>query len=147
MMMLMWMRIITAITFGYCGGIVTSAGYFAVINSIGMINRAASVTRTRGHILLYEDAIVTGVIAGTFFSLYRGVFGMPGEVGAVIIAFYGLFAGMFIGLFVVSLAENVKAIPILVKRVNIASGLGLVVTCIALGKAVGHIIYYTILYK
>lgn len=146
-MMLLWIRIIAAATFGYCGGIVTSAGYFAVINSIGMINRAASVTRTRGHILLYEDAIVAGVIIGTFLSLYDGMFSVPKMAGAVIIAFYGLFSGMFIGLFVVSLAENVKAIPILVKRVNIASGLGLVVTCIALGKAVGHIIYYTILYR
>lgn len=146
-MMLVWIRIAAVAVFGFCGGIVTSAGYFAVINSIGMINRAASVTRTREKILLYEDTIVTGVIVGTFLSLYDGAFNVPKAAGAVIIALYGLFAGMFIGLFVVSLAENVKAIPILVKRVNVASGLGLVVSCIAFGKAVGHIIYYTILYR
>ena len=59
---------------------------------------------------------------------------------------YGLFAGMFIGLFVVSLAENIKVMPILVKRTGVAKGIGLIILSMALGKSVGHIIYYLFLY-
>jgi stage V sporulation protein AB len=140
-------RGIGAVLFGLCGGVVTAAGYFAVINSIGMMNRAASVTRTRGHILLYEDFIVAGVVIGTFLSLYKGGFELPKLVGIAAAGVYGLIAGMFIGLFVVSLAENVKAVPILVKRVNFKAGLGMVFLSMALGKAAGHILYYTVLYK
>jgi stage V sporulation protein AB len=84
---------------------------------------------------------------GTFLSLYEGAFPVIKPIGAVIVGLYGLFAGMFVGLLVVCLAENIKAIPILVKRVKFTAGLGLVILCMALGKAVGHILYYTILYR
>jgi stage V sporulation protein AB len=146
-MWLVVLRAVGAVMFGLCGGIVTAAGYFAVINSIGMMNRAASVTRTRSKILLFEDIIVLGVMIGTFLSLYEGAFPVTKPVGAVIIALYGLFAGMFIGLLVVCLAENIKAITILVKRVKFTAGLGFVILCMALGKEAGHILYYTILYR
>ncbi len=146
-MVLMWVYIAAAVLFGLCGGIVTAGGYFAVINSIGMMNRAASVTRTRSHMLLYEDIIVIGVIVGTVLSVFEVNFFLSTLAGGVIAAVYGIFSGMFIGLFVVSLAENIKVIPILVKRVKFKKGLGLVILSVALGKAAGHILYYTILYK
>ena len=66
--------------------------------------------------------------------------GMPGAV------LYGLLSGMFIGLFAVSLAENIKALPIFVRRVRIGAGLGFVVLAIGLGKAAGHLLYYLKLY-
>ena len=53
---------------------------------------------------------------------------------------------MFIGLFAVSLAENIKALPIFVRRVRIGAGLGIVVLAIGLGKAAGHLLYYLKLY-
>ena len=61
-------------------------------------------------------------------------------------AVFGLFSGMFIGLFAVSLAENIKALPIFVRRVRIGAGLGIVVLAIGLGKAAGHLLYYLKLY-
>lgn len=146
-MIIILLKTAIAAVFGFCGGLVTSAGYFAVINSIGMINRAASVTRTRDDIMIYEDMIVLGVMSGTFLSLYDGIFELPSAAGIASVLIYGLTAGMFIGLFAVSLAENIKAIPIFVKRINVSSGIGAVVVSIALGKAVGHILYYTCLYR
>lgn len=136
----MWLRLVMCALFGVCGGVVTAAGYFAVINSIGMMNRAASVTCTRDRILMYEDVIVLGVVCGTYLSLSDNTLEL-GVAGVAVGVVYGLFAGMFIGLFVVSLAENVKAIPIFVKRTGISRGLGLVILFIAIGKAVGHIVF------
>ena len=45
-----------------------------------------------------------------------------------------------------SLAENIKVMPILVKRTGVAKGIGLIILSMALGKSVGHIIYYLFLY-
>ena len=42
------------IMFGTSAGALTAAGYFAVINSIGMINRVAAVTKTTKYIFYYE---------------------------------------------------------------------------------------------
>ena len=53
-------KIIIGVLFGLCGGLATAAGYFAVINSIGMLNRAASVTKTRDKLMLIEDVVVLG---------------------------------------------------------------------------------------
>ena len=45
------LKIIIGVLFGLCGRLATAAGYFAVINSIGMLNRAASVTKTRDKLM------------------------------------------------------------------------------------------------
>ena len=111
-----------------------------------MLNRAASVTKTRDKLMLIEDVVVLGAVSGTFLSLYNGTFRLMNVVSGGLGLIYGLFAGMFIGLFVVSLAENIKVMPILVKRTGVAKGIGLIILSMALGKSVGHIIYYLFLY-
>lgn len=140
------LKMIIGVLFGLCGGLATAAGYFAVINSIGMLNRAASVTKTRDKLMLIEDVVVLGAVSGTFLSLYNGTFRLISVVSGGLGLIYGLFAGMFIGLFVVSLAENIKVMPILVKRTGVAQGIGYIILSMALGKSVGHIIYYLFLY-
>ena len=59
----------------------------------------------------------------------------------------GLFAaGIFIGTFLLCLAETVKALPILTHRVCIKKGIGFIIMFIAVGKCVGHLIYYLLAY-
>ena len=59
---------------------------------------------------------------------------------------FGLFSGMYIGLFLVSLAEMVNSFPIFLRKVRIGKGLGVIILSIGLGKAVGHLVYYFFLY-
>ena len=131
------------IMFGTSAGALTAAGYFAVINSIGLINRVAAVTKTTKYIFYYEEIIIAGAIIGNILSL----FDIRINLGITGIILLGAFAGMYVGLFVVSLAETTKVMPIFVRRVRIGGGLGIIVLMIALGKAVGHLIYYLILYR
>ena len=49
-------------------------------------------------------------------------------------AVFGIFAGVFIGSLAMSLAENLKVIPIAYDRMKLKTGLQSVVVAIALGK-------------
>lgn len=131
---------------GLAAGALTAAGLFAVINSIAMINRAADVTKTKKHLLLYEDCIVVGAILGNSMSFMEFQLHISNFIGLIIIVIFGTIAGMFVGLFVVSLAETMKVIPIFFRRFKVGAGLGILILMIGLGKAVGHIIYYLFLY-
>ncbi len=131
---------------GLSAGVLTSAGLFAVFNSIGMINRAADVTKTRQRLLLYEDCVVVGAILGNSMSFMEFQLYISNFIGLIIIVIFGTIAGMFVGLFVVSLAETMKVIPIFFRRFKVGAGLGIIILMIGLGKAVGHIIYYLFLY-
>ena len=117
-------------------------GYFALITSVGMINRAATSTGTTKSIFFYEECLLFGVVTGNCLSMFN----ISIDIGTAGIVMYGVFSGMFIGLLVVSLAETLKALPIFIRRVRIGSGLGIIILMIGLGKAAGHIIYYFFLY-
>lgn len=47
--------------FGLAAGAVTAAGYFALITSVGMINRAAASTGTTKGIFFYENVCYLGL--------------------------------------------------------------------------------------
>lgn len=131
-----------AILFAAGAGTLTAAGYFAIITSVGLINRVADVTKSKNRILLYEEMIILGVILGNIVF----IFDIPVPLGVAGIVLYGLFAGMFIGLLVVCIAETTKGLPIFIRRVRIGAGLGIIILMIGLGKAAGHLIYYFLLY-
>ena len=107
-----------------------------------MYKRQVDVTNTKAYIPYFEEVIIWGASLGNVWFIFDLPLpaGMPGAV------LYGLLSGMFIGLFAVSLAENIKALPIFVRRVRIGAGLGFVVLAIGLGKAAGHLLYYLKLY-
>jgi stage V sporulation protein AB len=135
-------KVVIEALFGLCGGSLTAAGYFAVLTSIGIFNRIADVTKTTHRIRLYEEMIILGAVAGNVVSVFKlkVPLGLPGTV------VYSLLSGMFIGLFAVCLAESIKAIPIFLRRARIGAGLGYIILMIALGKAVGQLVYYLKLY-
>ncbi len=140
--------------FGVGAGALTAAGFFAVITAVGLINRVAAVTKTTKHLLFYEEVIIAGAVTGTVLSVFDvkladTVVGRSVPVWLIVgsLIVVGVIAGMYVGLFVVSLAETTKALPIFIRRVRIGAGLGLVVLMIGLGKAVGQLIYYLVLYE
>lgn len=141
----MWMfciKIIMEIFIGIAAGSITASGLFAVINSIQIVNRIADVTHTVNCILYYEDIIIYGAIVGNLLWILDIHISL-GITGVII---YGLFSGMYIGLFLVSLAEMVNSLPVFLRRMRIAKGLGIIVLAIGMGKAVGHLVYYFLLY-
>lgn len=136
-------RIIMLAVIGLASGLVTATGLFALISSIGLINRYADVTNTKHNIILYEEMIIMGAGLGNIWDVLE----LPFSIGVVGLLMYGLFSGIFIGTFLICLAETVKALPIVAHRARLKKGLGFAVFSIALGKFAGHMVYYLLLYK
>lgn len=133
----MLMNILLAII-GLSCGFAVSAGIFAFIMSLGIIERMADVTHTARHIKLYETIVFFGASAGNIFSIFQ--INIPvGQIGAGII---GLLGGVFTGIMAITLVEILKSIPIMFRRANIHKGLGIVVLCIALGKMLGSLLQF-----
>lgn len=137
-------KIIGMVLLGGAGGALTAAGFFAVVTNVGLINRVADVTGTTKNILLFEEFIIAGAVVGNILSLFDVVLPFGQWIFLVV---FGLISGIFVGLFVVCLAETTKAMPIFLRRVRIGAGLGIIILMIGLGKAVGQLIYELVLYK
>ena len=105
---MLMLKVACLIVTGIASGLVTATGLFALISSIGLINRYADVTNTKEHILLYEEMIIAGAGIGNIWF----VFELPCHTGIAGLLIYGFVAGIFIGTFLLCLAETVKALPI-----------------------------------
>lgn len=126
---------------GYVGSVYCSRT-FALITSVGVINRYADVSGTSRHVSLYEECIIIGATAAN--AVY--VLGITVRIGMTGCIIFGLISGIFIGTFLISLAETVKALPIFVHRAKAGTGLGFIVAATAAGKALGQLVYYLYMY-
>ena len=99
--------IITGIA-GVCGGAVVAAALSAFIIGLGIIPRYAGITHTGRHILLYEDFLVAGCIAGNLISVYC----LQISVGSIGAGLTGLFFGIFLGSWIIALGDVLNAFAI-----------------------------------
>lgn len=124
---------------GLCAGGVVAAGVFAFIAMIGIFPRIISKTDTAKHIFLYESVMVIGGTAGNIMDLYEipVLFG-----GNLFLCICGLSVGIFVGCLVMSLAETLKAVPVMNRRVHLAVGIQYIILSLALGKLTGSLIFF-----
>jgi stage V sporulation protein AB len=123
---------------GFSGGSVISGAVFAFIAIIGVVPRLAQKTKTEKYIRCYENAIITGGIAGTSTLLIN--YSFPLWKPLVILICFAV--GIFYGCLAVSLAEVLDVIPILTRRGGLKKGIKYFVVSIAVGKLIGAILYY-----
>ena len=138
--------------FGF--GLLSSGGVFTVFVTVGLVPRLADKTHTATKIILYENCIVTGAILGCVFSVYpdffEKIFGQFALdhisrwdiVGNLVLAVFGIFAGIFVGCFAIAIAEMLNTIPIFTRRIRLGKGVGIVLLFLALGKTIGSLIYF-----
>ncbi len=123
---------------GLSAGGIIAAGVFAFLAIIGVFPRLIGKTRTDKHIMLYETTIVLGGILGNAADLYN----FPIPLGEGFNAVFGFSAGIFVGCLVMSLAETLKTLPVISRRIHLAVGLQYVILSVALGKLIGGLIYF-----
>ena len=63
---------------------------------------------------------------------------------SLIVILLGLASGVFFGVFVMSLAEELNVLPIMSKRMTVKRGIPYFVVSIALGKLTGSLMYFII---
>lgn len=130
-----WLQNIVLAIIGFAGGFSVAGGVFAFISILGIIPRMADCFGLANHIYQMETMIAAGGIIGCIIS----VFEIPVPIGYIGMVLIGLFAGIFIGALAMALAETLKVIPVLCQRTNLRMGISVIITALALGKALGSL--------
>lgn len=134
----MWGKEVLLAVIGLSSGLVVAGGLFAFIASLGVISDIADRTHTGSKILLYEDATMLGGIVGNLVFMYQ--LRIPG--GIWIQSVYGIFAGIFVGCWALSLADTLNVFPIFIRRVKLVRCIPYIILGIAIGKGIGSLIYF-----
>ncbi len=137
----MWSEVWLAV-FGFSFGVLVAGGVFTVLIAVGLMPRFAGKTHTADRVFLYEEMVVFGTIIGCILSVFEPQFGDLGIGGQILLGFYGLFAGCFVGCLSLAIAEMLNSIPIFSRRIAFRHGIGTVVATMALGKMIGSMIYF-----
>lgn len=152
----MLFRQLLLIVAGASYGLLSAAGVFTVLVAVGLIPRFAGRTHTARYILLYEEMVIFGTLAGCFVTVFPeysqwGSYlreGFPEYMslwrvaGVGVQAVFGLFAGMFIGCLALAIAEMLDSIPIFARRISFRHGLGWAILGMAAGKICGALFYF-----
>lgn len=136
-MQLIMQRILLVII-GLATGLIESGGTVAFISIIGIIPIMAHYTKTTHYMMLYEDMIILGTILAsisTFWSLRFPI----GAIGEIAFAFA---FGIFVGVFIIALAEVLDVLPIFNRRIKLKKGVIFVILALAVGKAIGSLCYF-----
>lgn len=141
----MFLRQLFLLFIGLCAGGVIAAGVFAFLAIIGVFPRVIGKMGNSAHILLFETVIIIGGVFGNLVDIYE--FPMP--IGTIIpllghaaLGTFGICSGIFVGCLVMSLAETLKALPVINRRIRLAVGLQYVILSVALGKLCGSLSYF-----
>lgn len=134
----MWAREVLLAVIGLSAGLIVAGGLFAFIASLGVVSDIADRTHTGSKILLYEDATTLGGILGNLVFIYR----IPIPGGTVLQIVVGLFTGIFVGCWALSLAETLNVFPIFIRRVKLVRCVPYIILGIAIGKGIGSLIYF-----
>lgn len=121
---------------GFSSGFIVAGGVVALMVGLGIITRFIGISHTADKIFRYEDAILLGAVAGTLLTVYD--LSLP--VGAWILGISGLFIGIFVGGWIMALAEVINVVPVYCRRLGITKGLSWIVITMAVGKTAGSLL-------
>lgn len=133
----MWQQIFLGFI-GFSSGVIIAGGVVGLLIGLSIVARYAGITHTGRHIMLYEDATLAGTVLGTCFYLFQ--WKLP--LGTPFLILYGLFSGIFLGGWIMALAEMADVFPILARRIRLVKGIPFIIICIAVGKTLGSLLYY-----
>lgn len=133
-----WIKEIFLGFIGLASGTAVSAGVFSFIITVGVVPRIIGKSRTATDIVLYENAVILGGVAGNIFALFH----IQLNFGIWLVMLYGLSAGIFVGCLAVALAEILNTFPIMFRRFGIKEGLSWIMLFMALGKMAGAFYFY-----
>lgn len=128
---------LAAVFLAGCGGLAVAFGTAAFILALGIVPRIAAVSATRKQILWYEDCVMTGIFAGMLLEICDTEIALP----TVSLVFLGLLGGLFLGCWTIALGEILNMYAVLMRRLRIRVGLGMVIWALSLGKTAGILLY------
>ena len=70
------------------------------------------------------------------------VYDISVPLGGIGLAVMGIFFGIFVGSWILALAEIVNIFPVFFRRMSVTKGLSLVIIAIAAGKTLGSMLHF-----
>lgn len=119
-------------------GFFIASGLVALVIGLGIVTRYAGITKTAESLRFYECCCMAGALFGDFFSLGTFSFSLPSWTAGV----FWLFAGIYLGSWIIALGEVVNLFSILCRRIGLTRGLPFVILCMAAGKIAGSLYYF-----
>ena len=119
------------------GGLAVAFGTAAFVMALGIVPRMSAVSDTRKRILWYENCVMGGMSAGLLLELCNTDI----AVGTVFLVILGLGGGIFFGCWTIALGEILNMYDVLMRRLRIRVGLGIVIWALSLGKTAGILLY------
>ena len=113
----------------------------AFVISLGIVPRYAGITRTADRVRLYEDCSMLGAFLGNLIYLYEN-WGGSLPLGQAGLAVLGIFSGIFLGSWIIALGEVVNVFSVMIRRLKLTRGIGLIILAIAAGKTLGSLIFF-----
>ena len=123
---------------GLSSGFIVAGGVMALSIGLGIFTRYAGITHTGKRVRLYEDAVLLGGIAGDIMTVYK----VSVPLGSVGLAVMGVCFGIFVGSWILALAEIVNIFPVFFRRMGVTKGTSLVILAIAAGKVLGSLMHF-----
>ncbi len=133
----MWQQIFLGFL-GLCAGVIVAGGLVGLLIGLSIVPRYAGITHTSDHILLYEDVSLLGTVLGNLYFLFR----FPIPLGKPFLILYGTFSGIFLGGWILALAEMADVFPIFSRRIRLTEGMPVIIIAVALGKLLGSMLFY-----
>ena len=135
--------------FGFSFGLLSSAGVFTVLSSVGLIPRFAGRMHVADKVFALEEAVILGTVFGCIASVFpdclqAGSYLLSrepfGEATAAVVRVAGT---VFIGCLAFAIAEMLDSIPIFARRMGFRHGLGIAIAAAAFGKLLGSLFYFS----
>lgn len=103
----MWQQIFLGFA-GICSGVIIAGGAVGLMIGLSILPRYAGITHTADSILLYEDMTLLGFVLGNLFWIFE--ISLP--LGVPFLILYGVFSGIFLGSWILALAEVADVFPV-----------------------------------
>ena len=123
---------------GFSAGFIVSGGVVALMIGLGVIVRFIGITHTASRIRIYENAILFGAVCGNLIT----IFPMEWKISELFLILAGLFMGIFVGGWILALAEVINIFPVYCRRLGIVKGISWIVITIAIGKVSGSLLHF-----
>ena len=137
----MWQQIFLSFV-GLSSGIIIAGGVVGLMIGLSIVPRYAGITHTADHMLLYEDMTFLGIVLGNLFCLFQP--SLP--LGNIFLILYGIFSGIFLGSWILALAEVADVFPVFCRRIHLTRGLPVIIIAIAAfsdGNKLSHYMHKT----
>lgn len=123
---------------GVSSGALVAGGVVALTIGLGITERFVGISHTANHAKLYETFICLGGVAGCVITVYFPYLYLGGA-GLLVT---GVFFGVFVGGWIMALAELLNVFPVFIRRLGMTKGKSLLVISLALGKVLGSLLEF-----